>query len=146
MIQAYPNEAVIDDYFAARGLELIDERNPEFILQFKQMLWRLMQSSDYARALSVYAASEITFNVVGGRYDYDGTIKTYEPGEPVNPTDNDTTYVWLNNDNSIGSGIDGDGWPATEHTKLAEIDVDEEGIITDIRDMRTSRFTITAAI
>lgn len=146
MIQAYPNEADIDDFFAARGLELIDERNPEFISQFKQMLWRIMQSSDFARVLSVYAASDTTFNVVGGRYDYDGEIKTYSPGEPVNPTDNDTTYVWLNANNTIGSGIDGDGWPVTEHIKLAEIDVDEQGIITDIRDMRAVQFAKTDAV
>ncbi|MCK9243636.1 MAG: hypothetical protein M0P75_00020 [Candidatus Marinimicrobia bacterium] len=116
-----------------------------YYLEEKQQLWRLLIMLGCIRPLSVYAASPTTFNVVAGRYEYDGEIKTYTQGDAVNPTDNDTTYVWLNDDNSIASGIDGDGWPATEHIKLAEIDVDADGVITDIRDMRTVQLTITPA-
>lgn len=139
----YPAEADIDDFLAERGVEIVEENNNNYILQFKQMLWRLLQSCDYARVLSVYAASSTTFNVVGGRYDYSGTIKTYTPGSAIDPTDNDTTYVWMKPDNTIGSDIDGNGWPGTAHIKLAEIDTDSDGVITDIRDMRTVAFTVS---
>lgn len=58
----------------------------------------------------------------------------------MDPTDNDTTYIWLKPDNTIGSDIDGSGWPTTEHVKLAEIDVDSDGNITEIRDLRGRNF------
>lgn len=145
MNQGYPDETIIDDFLEVNGVELPDESNPNYYQQEKQRIWRILQLLGCISPLSVYAASTSTFNVVGGRYDYNGTIETYTAGEAVNPTDNDTTYVWMTDSNVIGSGIDGDGWPATEHIKLAVIDVDSDGIITDIRDMRTAAFTITAA-
>jgi len=65
-----------------------------------------------------------------------GTVKEYSTGTAVNPADDDTTYVWMAANNTIGSGIDGSGWPSAEHIKLAEIDVDADGVITAIRDLR----------
>lgn len=141
----YPDETVMNSVLEASGIEMPALGDMNYYLEEKQQLWRILMLLGCIRPLSVYATSATTFNVVGGRYDYNGTIKTYVPGEAVNPTDNDITYIWLNNDNSIGSGIDGDGWPVTEHIKLAEIDVDTDGVITDIRDMRTVQFTITPA-
>ncbi len=139
-------EPVIDDFIAALGAELISENNADFIPEFKKMMRRLLQVAGCISPLSVYAESVSTVNVVGGRYNYDGEVKTYTPRVAVNPTDNDTAYVWMDDANTIGYGIDGDGWPETEHIKLAEIDVDSDVIITtNIRDMRTAAFAITAA-
>lgn len=140
----YPPEADIDDRLDEYGAELADENNDNYYGQFKQMVWRLLESAGFARVLSVYAASETTFNIVGGRYDYSGTVKTFTPGAAIDPTDNDTTYVWMKPDNTIGFGVDGGDWPGTAHIKLAEIDVDANGVITDIRDMRTVAFTISS--
>jgi len=136
MTNGYPVEVDIDTFLADRGLELVTENNENFVAEFKQFVWGLLNRLDWAGALSVYCPSATTFNVAGGEYLYKGVVKTYTPGSAVNPTDNDTTYVWLTPANAIGSGIDGSGWLTTEHIKLAEIDVDADGVITDVRDLR----------
>jgi len=136
----YPPEADILAFFAERGIEIITENNPNFIVEFVQSLWALINAFDWAGALGVYCPSPTTFNVRGGKYLFAGEVKTYTPGAAVNPTDNDTTYVWMKYDNTIDSGIDGSGWPSTEHIKLAEIDVDTDGVITDVRDLRGETF------
>ena len=136
----YPAEADIDQYLSDRGIELVTENNPNYIAEFKQMLFAVLNRLDFAGALSVYCPSPTTFNVAGGSYLYRGEVKTYTPGSAVDPTDNDTTYVWLTASNTVGSGIDGSGWPDAEHVKLAEIDVDSDGVITDVRDLRGKAF------
>ena len=140
MENGYPAEADIDTFLSDRGLELITENNPNFIAEYKQFVFGLLNAVDWTIALGVYCPSSTTFNVRGGKYLFKGEIKTYTPGSAVDPTNNDTTYIWLKPDNTIGSGIDGDGWPATEHIKLAEIDVDSDGKITAIRDLRGQTF------
>jgi len=136
----YPAEADIDDFLSDRGIELVTESNTNFLLEFKQLIYRLLNDADWAGALAVYCPSATTFNVRGGKYLFKGTVKTYSPGSAVDPTNNDTTYIWLKPDNSIDSGTDGSGWPSTEHIKLAEIDVDSDGNITDVRDLRGQTF------
>jgi len=140
MNNGYPSIADIDDFIADRGLELITDENRNFWEEFKQYLWGVLNSFDWASALGVWLPSATTFNVRGGKYSYGGTVKTYTPGAAVNPTDNDTTYIWIDSDNTVGSAIDGTGWPATDHIKLAEIDVDSDGVITDVRDLRGQTF------
>ena len=136
MVRGYPSEADIITFLAARGIEIPTLDYVNFYGEFKQFMWGVINAVDFAAALGVYAASATTFNVRAGSYLYKGTVKTYAAGTAVDPTDNDTTYVWLENDNSIDSGINGDDWPSTEHVKLAEIDVDSDGVITAIRDLR----------
>ena len=140
MTGGYPAEADIDSFLSARGLELVTENNPNFNQEFKQFVYGILLAGDWVGVLGVYCPSTTTFNVRGGLYLFKGEVKTYAPGSAVNPTDNDTTYIWLKPDNSIGSAIDGTGWPSTEHIKLAEIDVDSDGIITAIRDLRGQTF------
>ena len=140
MTGGYPAEADIDDFLAERGLELITENNSNFMLEYKKFVYGLVLAGDWAGVLGAYCPSAATFNVRGGSYLFKGEVKTYTPEAAINPTDNDTTYVWLKPDNTIGHGVDGDGWPSTEHIKLAEIDVDSDGIITEVRDLRGRTF------
>ncbi len=140
MTGGYPAEADIDTELSGLGVELVTENNPNYIAEYKQQEWGHVNSVRWAMSLGVYCPSATTFNVRGGDYLYKGTAKTYTPGAAVDPVDNDTTYVWMNSDNTIGSGIDGDGWPALEHIKLAEIDVNNSGVITTVRDKRGRQF------
>ena len=140
MTNGYPPEADIDSFLSDRGLELITENNSDFIREHKQYIYGILLALDWAAVLGVYCPSTTTFNVRGGMYLFNGTVKTYAPGSAVDPTDNDTTYIWLKGDNTIGSAVDGTGWPATEHIKLAEIDVDSDGVITEVRDLRGRTF------
>jgi len=146
MTGGYPAEADIDQFLSDRGIELVTENNSNFIEEFKQMLFAILNRLDFAGVLAVYCPSTTTFNVAGGEYLYRGEVKTFAPGAAVNPTDNDTTYVWLTAANAIGSGIDGSGWPNSEHIKLAEIDVDSDGVITDVRDLRGRAFLSYAPV
>ena len=136
----YPAQSVIDTFLAARGIESITENNVNFIEEWKQLLWNLLNSVDFAISLGVHCPTPTTFNVRGGRYNFKGEVKTYAAGDAVNPADNDTTYIWMNADNTIGSAIDGTGWPATEHIPLASITVDSEGVITNVTDLRGQTF------
>ena len=140
MTGGYPAEADIDTYLSARGLELVTLGNANYYAEQKQFVWGLVNMLDWAGALAVYAASATTFNVRGGQYVWKGTVKTYSPGSAVDPTDNDTTYVWLEGDNTIGYGVDGNGWPDCEHIKLGEITVDSDGDITAVTDRRGRAF------
>jgi len=140
MTGGYPASADIDTFLSDLGLELISENNPNFFEEYKQYVWGILNALRWAASLSVYAPSSTVFNVRGGSYIYRGQVKTYTPSSSVDPTDDDTTYVWLKADNTIASAIDGDGWPDYEHVKLAEVDVDSDGVITDIRDLRGQFF------
>ncbi len=136
----YPSEADMLDFFHARGLELLTENNPIFIPEFLQFLWGLLSCFDWAGVLGVYCPSTTKSNVRAGKYLFAGVLKTYTPGADIDPTNNDTTYIWLKSDNTVGYGIDGNGWPSDDHIKLAEIDVDVDGVITDVRDLRSQAF------
>ena len=136
----YPAESDIDTYLSAVGVELVTENNSNFVQEYKQHVYSILNALRWAMSLGVWCPSTTTFNVRGGSYIYNGTKKTYAPGGAIDPTDNDTTYIWLKADNTIGSGIDGSGWPGVEHIKLAEIDVDSDGVITAIRDKRGETF------
>lgn len=54
-------------------------------------------------------------------------------------TDDDTTYIWLEDDGGgnpqVNSAVDGTGWPGTAHVKLAKVTM-SSGAITEIKDMR----------
>jgi hypothetical protein len=140
MNNGYPTIPDIEDIFDSLGIEIMSPRNPMWEDEFKQTVWGLLNAMSWAMALGVYCPSPATFNVRGGKYLYKDTLKTYTPGDAVDPTNNDTTYIWMAADNTIGSAIDGTGWPTAEHIKLAEIDVDSDGVITAIRDLRGETF------
>jgi len=140
MTGGYPEETDINSFLSIRGLELITEGEAPFHLSFKKYVWGLLNALDWATALGVYCPSPTTINVRSGKYLFKGTVKTFVAGSAINPTDNDTTYVWMTASNAIGSGIDGSGWPTTEHVKLAEVDVNSSGVITAIRDLRGQTF------
>jgi hypothetical protein len=75
-----------------------------------------------------------------GRALFGSTVLVYAGADPAvdSLTDNDTTYIWLYNvagTATIGSAIDGTGWPAVPHRKLAEVTM-ASGVITSILDRR----------
>jgi len=140
MVRGYPTLADIQAAMTARGLEIPVENNPNHYEQFWQFLYGIINAFDFAGVLGVYAATPTTFNVRGGQYLFKNTVKTYTPGDAVDPVNDDTTYIWLTADNAVGSGIDGDGWPNAEHVKLAEIVVNASGVITAITDLRGRAF------
>ena len=132
----YPAEADIVTILAAIGIEHVKENNSNFLEAYRQEMWGLINAVRWAATLGVWLPSSTTFNVRGGKYNWRGDVKTYTAGGAVDPTDNDTTYIWMKSDNTIASGIDGDGWPSYDHIKLAEIGVDSGGDITDVTDLR----------
>lgn len=138
----YPSEADIEIWLAALGIELTSENNVNFMQEYRQEVFGIVNALRFAMTLSVYCPTTTTFNVRGGEYQFAGVVKTFTAPSNIDPVDNDTTYIWMKPDNSIGSAIDGTGWPATEHIKLAEIDVDSGGVITDVRDRRGDAFMI----
>jgi hypothetical protein len=134
--RGYPAIADILDQAEDLGLEGIALGNSSYIEDYWKSFWGMINALRWAMTLGVYPASATTFNVRGGDYLWRDTVKTYTPGAAVDPTNNDTTYVWMADDNTIGSAVDGTGWPTDEHIPLAEIDVDSDGVITAVRDVR----------
>lgn len=140
MNQGYPSTADILSFMTANGFEEITEDNTDFRAEFLQHLWNIIHATAWAMALRVYANTATTFKIVGGRYYYQAQENTYTSEAAIDPTDNDTTYVWMNTDNTIGHDIDGNGWPVGDHIKLAEVTVDADGVITNITDLRGTSF------
>ena len=76
-----------------------------------------------------------------GRCTIASTVYAFSGADPAvdGLTDNDTTYVWAEDDGGgnlqINSATDGTGWPGGDHFKLAEITM-SSGAITDIVDRR----------
>ncbi|HIJ67245.1 MAG TPA: hypothetical protein HPP51_03050 [Planctomycetes bacterium] len=140
MSGGYPADADIISFLSDMGVEDVTENNSDYMVESRRRLWGVFNAIRWAMTLGVYCPSTTTFNVREGKYLFKGQVKTYSAGGAVDPTDNDTTYVWMKDDNTIDSGIDGDGWPSDEHIKLAEIDVDSDGVITDVRDLRGRAF------
>lgn len=136
----YPTTTVIDAFLGALGVEQPAEYTQDWYDELKRAWWSVCQLTAWGSGLRVYAASDTTINVTAGTYLFRGQVKTFSPGSAIDPTDNDTTYVWLTAANAIDSGIDGDGWPATEHIRLAEVTVDSDGNITNITDLRGRSF------
>lgn len=93
--------------------------------------------------LQVYAVASNAdaVGVRAGRCTLAGTIYSYAGEDPAldGLTDDDTTYVWAEDDGAgslqIDSALDGTGWPATAHIKLAEVTM-ASGVITGIVDRR----------
>lgn len=145
MDYGYPTEADILTWLSSNGIEPIPEYANPFITDFRKFAYGILNSLRWAMSLGVYCPSVTTFNVRSGDYLFAGQVKTFAAGSAVDPTDSDTTYIWMKPDNTIGSGIDGDGWPATEHIKLAAIIVDGDGAITAVTDLRGQAFLNYAA-
>ena len=137
MAQGYPSQSQITTYLAAQGIEAITEHDTDWYTQYQEYLWRQLNRVESAGALSVYGVSTTTINAVSGKYYWDGVEATFTAGSAIDPTDNDTTYVWLKEDGTLGSAIDATGWPAEPHIKLAEVAADADGVITNIVDRRT---------
>lgn len=94
---------------------------------------RVFEVADNADAIGVRA----------GRVKFGATALAYAGADPAVDalTDNDVTYVWLYNSGgtaTIASAIDGTGWPAYPHYKLAEVTM-SGGVITAILDRRIER-------
>jgi hypothetical protein len=138
----YPDNADIVAALRTLGLEWIKEGKQPWSEDAWEVLWSLVNAFRWAASLGVYIADAdaTTFNVRGGSYLFGGEVKTYVPGAAINPTDNDVTYVWMDPDGTVDTAVDGTGWPATDHIKLAEVTVDSEGIITAITDLRGKGF------
>jgi len=140
MQKGYPALANILTTLNAAGIEAPGEFTVDFVTDFWRLLWASFNFAAFAGALGVYKESDTTYRVRGGQYVWNNTVKTYSQAAAVDPTDNDTTYVWMNDDNTIGAAVDGTGWPGTDHVKLAEVVVDSDGVITAITDLRGQSF------
>lgn len=99
---------------------------------------RVFEVEDNADAVGVRA----------GRCIIDGVVYAYTEEDPAidGLTNNDTTYIWAENDSGINidSAIDGTGWPAGAHIKLAEVTM-SGGVITGIVDRRPELILSNAA-
>ena len=135
--QGYPSESTITSHFATQGFEEITENLTDYMQEYRQSMWAMLKRTEGAGVLSCYAPTATTVNFVAGNYVWNGEEKTFSAPANINPTDNDTTYFWLDSANTVQSAVDGTGWPSTEHLKLAEVTVDSGGNITDITDRRT---------
>ena len=136
----YPTTTVITAYLTDQGITDIAENDTDFLLDWQQLLWHVLKRTHAGGVLGVYIDPDdaTLFNVVGGLYDWNGTETTYTAGASIDPTDNDTTYVWLDSANTVQTAVDGTGWPSGDHLKLAEVVVDTSGNITNITDRRKS--------
>ncbi len=139
MARNYPTESNIQTEFTQQGVEEPAENLYEHLDDMRRFQWDFLKRTEGAAALGVYMVptSDTTYKVRAGYYRWGGEIKLYAGSTAQDPTNNDTTYVWIVAAGTIDSAIDGTGWPSADHIKLAQVVVDSSGNITDIVDMRT---------
>ena len=105
---------------------------------------RMIDVARLANALRVYPVEgdPLAVGVRQGRCVISGVTYAYAGEDPAvsSLTNNDTTYIWAQDDGGgsleIASAIDATGWPTTKHLKLAEITT-SSGEITGIVDRRS---------
>lgn len=136
LTQWYPTELEAKAILTGLGFEYVDMYVDPCYVPELDVFVSVVQSVGWTLPLTVYGVTSSTIGVRPGYYVYNGEVKLLAAPTAIDPTDNDTTYVWLTADNAIDSGIDGDGWPSEDHMPLAEVDVDSDGEITAIRDLR----------
>ena len=135
--QEYPTSTIIKAYLTAQGVEVVEENDDDFYTEWEQQMWQMLNRTETAGALSVYADVTTSIKVSSGRYYWGSDYRYYAGSAAINPTDNDTTYVWMTDANTVSSATDATGWPATPHIKLAEVTAAvTTGIITNIVDRR----------
>ena len=136
-VQGYPTVAACETYISDAHVESVEENNYDYWNQWLQMHWRMLNMHESASALNVYADTTTTYKIAAGKYYYGGEYSDFAGSAAFNPTDNDTTYVWMEPGNVISDALVGAGWPTDkEHVKLAEVAVGATGLITGIVDRR----------
>ena len=96
---------------------------------------RVVEIENNADAIGVLPGKAI---IEGTLLDYAGD--TDAGGAIDGLTDNDTTYIWAENNSgslAINSAVDGTGWPSSDHIKLAKVTL-SGGAIDSIEDMRAA--------
>lgn len=147
--QTYPENSALAAFLAANLVEDIpplrtdDETgetvaNDDFAADHQRLLWNLLHQTSPGRALAVIGTQNDTarVNVVGGWYEFDGQARNYVPGGAIDLAGGytgSTARVWMGPDNTVGHGTD---WPATRHLKLAEVLVNANDAVSEIRDCR----------
>ncbi|MCG3180556.1 MAG: hypothetical protein BIFFINMI_02918 [Phycisphaerae bacterium] len=138
MNELYPDDDVLLALTADEqsGVQFIETGTAPYYLEFRKLLYRLLANLAPI-GLRVFQTGDLTAEVKPGRCQVAGGLVSYAGGDSLALTDNDTNYVWLDDGGDVQVGIDGDGWPATEHIKLASIAV-ADGTYTpdDVTDLR----------
>jgi len=103
-------------------------------------LHRLADHSAADLRVDLDDASPTTIRVAPGRASISSTPLVHEGStHDLAAFNNDTAYVWLENDGSDAANIafdsDATGWPATAHLKLAEVAL-AGGAVTHVLDRR----------
>ncbi len=124
---------------ASNGVAYPSANADPWLAQIYRALAQIAAVADAANNLRVCRddASDLTIRIRPGRCSIDAEPLDYAGGTAL-VTDDDVTYVWAFDDTgtlTIGSAIDGDGWPSTAHIKLAEVTA-ADGEVTAILDRR----------
>ena len=132
---SYPSAAQVAADIAAEEIEIVTDGNAAFITEYNEELWSVTKQTSPARALGIYFPTALSANAIEGYYEWDGEIKKFTAGAAVVLTNNDTNYIWLIEAGTIATAVDGTGWPAVPHIKLAEVTI-AGGVITTVLDRR----------
>jgi hypothetical protein len=129
---------------AATGVVFPVVSQNNWAANFYRFSQRVIDALLRANDLRVYPV-EGNADAVGirpGRRRAGSTVINYLGQDPAvdNLTNNDTTYIWIGLNGSISSAVDGTGWPAAPHFKLAEVTM-VDGAITAIVDRRAEGLT-----
>jgi hypothetical protein len=129
---------------SSTGVVLPTVSQNNWAANFYRFAQRVIDSLVRANDLRVFEV-EGNADAVGirpGRRRAGSTVINYLGQDPAvdSLTNNDTTYIWILLNGSIASAVDGTGWPAAPHFKLAEVTM-VDGAITAIVDRRAEGLT-----
>ena len=124
---------------ALTGIEYPPDGLQPYYHWLVRTLHLLAESSAAALRVAKDDADQTTVRIMPGRASIAGVALSFEGGtRDLSSYNNTTAYLWLHNDNgSAAIGVDSasNGWPGTDHLKLAEVTL-SAGQITDVLDRR----------
>lgn len=142
MAEVYPSDNELLNLIseAETGVEYIATGQAPYYLQFRKLLYRLLEATRRANDLRVYDEGGLEVGVKAGAFLDDTNDKVSYAGSSGNSlTDNATNYLYLDSTGLLV--INTTGFPATTvvHLRLATV-VTSAGDITSITDERAVHF------
>lgn len=147
MSERYPSDAELlaIEQDETTGVEYIPTGKSPYYLEFRKLLYRLLLGTRRANDLRVFEDGDLSVGVRGGRCMINGNTVSYAGVNDHAVADNDTTWIWLDDNGDLQS--DTEGLPEVQgaYIPLAKV-VTLGGGISELEDLRGEVFLNTTGL
>lgn len=147
MSERYPSDAALlaIEKDEMTGVEYIPTGKSPYYLEFRKLLYRLLLATRRANDLRVFEDGDLSVGVRAGRCMIDGTSVNYAGVNEHAVVDDDTTWIWLDDNGDLQSDTEGLPEAQGQYIPLAKI-VTLGGSISELEDLRGDVFLNTTGL